>query len=223
MVVKWLPVALLREDNEMWLQSGLEAVLALKTLHDAWSAYQRVRLGKASGISAAQAVRAGVAAWITADNPWLLVSTVWFTILSTIQEWSLWKQGWMQHWQGVCAVEDIEARYKGMTVKLKCSDGMIREFLFDTGAAASLIPSKLFRLVCRKVGLRPSRLTLRTADGSTMVAVGTSEVHLRLPDQPMTSKPLISHRFEVLPDGGMPNHLQIAGVDSVFGTSCRLW
>ena len=51
MVVKWLPVALLREDNEMWLQSGLEAVLALKTLHDAWSAYQRVRLGKASGIS----------------------------------------------------------------------------------------------------------------------------------------------------------------------------
>ena len=59
MVVKWLPIALLREDNEMWLQSGLEAALALKTLRDAWSAYQRVKLGKASGISAGQAVRAG--------------------------------------------------------------------------------------------------------------------------------------------------------------------
>ena len=171
-----------------------------------------LKVGKGAGVSAAQAVKAGVAAWVTADNPWLLVSTLWFTILSTLQEWALWKQGWVQHWQGVCALEDIEARYKGMTVKLKCSDGVVREFLFDTGAAASLIPSKLFRQVCRRVGLRPSRLSLRTADGSTMVAVGTSEMHLRLPDQLMSSKPLISHRFEVLPDG-MPNHLQITGVD----------
>ena len=46
-----------------------------------------------------------------------------------------------------------------------------------------------------------------------MVAIGTSEMHLRLPDQLMSIKPLISHRFEVLPDGGMPNHLQITGVD----------
>ena len=109
--------------------------------------------------------------------------------------------------------EDCEARYRAMTVKFKCSDGMIREFLQDTGAAASLRPQSMFKKVCTKMGLRPSRLRLRAANGQLMVAVGTSMLHLRLPDQAMSLPPLISHEFEVMPDGGMPAGLLITGVD----------
>jgi hypothetical protein len=109
--------------------------------------------------------------------------------------------------------EDCEARYRAMTVKFKCSDGVIREFLLDTGAAASLIPQSMFKKVCTKMGLRPSRLRLRAANGQLMVAAGTSMLHLRLPDQSMSSPPLISHEFEVLPDGGMPTGLLITWVN----------
>ena len=52
-----------------------------------------------------------------------------------------------------------------MTVKFKCSDGLVRDFLLDTGAAASLVSHSLFRKVCTKLGLRPSRLRLHAANG----------------------------------------------------------
>ena len=120
---------------------------------------------------------------------------------------------WYKYWTNIMAAEDCEARYWAMTVNFKCSDGVIREFLLDTGAAASLIPQSIFKKVCTKIGLRPSRLRLRAANGQLMVAAGTSILHLRLPEQSMASPPLISHEFEVLPDGGMSSGLLITGVD----------
>ena len=120
---------------------------------------------------------------------------------------------WYEHWEYVAAVDDVVARHKAMTVKFKCSDGKVREFLLDTGASASLIPLAFFRKACSKVGLRPSRLDLRTASGANMAGKGTSVVHLRLPDDDMGSPPRISHRFEVMEEGAMPAGLLITGVD----------
>ena len=108
---------------------------------------------------------------------------------------------------------EISARYKAMTVRFKCSDGKVRDFLLDTGAAASLVPYPMFRQMCRAANLNPSRLSLRAANGGSMPTRGSSVVHLRLPDQDMSEAPTVSHRFEVTEPGGMPDSLIISGVD----------
>ena len=100
-----------------------------------------------------------------------------------------------------------------MTVKFKCSDGIVRDFLLDTGAAASLVRHALFGKVCSKMGLRPSMLRLSAASGKYMKSRGNAVLHLRLPEQSMQDPPMISHAFEVMEDGAMPAGLQITGVD----------
>ena len=100
-----------------------------------------------------------------------------------------------------------------MTVKWLCPDGVVRKFLLDTGAAASLVPYKAVCKACTKIGLRPSRLRLRAANGETMPSNGTGTLQLRLPNTPVNEPPTISHEFEVLLACAMPSHLQILGVD----------
>ena len=92
---------------------------------------------------------------------------------------------------------------KAITVKFKCPDDVARDFLLDTGAAASLVSHSLFRKVCTKLGLRPSRLRLHAANAGNMASKGNADID---------TAPLISHVFEVLKEGGTPVRLQIAGV-----------
>lgn len=120
---------------------------------------------------------------------------------------------WIDLWSWVVAVEDQGARYSAMTVKLLCPDGVVRDFLFDTGAAASLLPHSMFIKACTKMRLRPSRLRLRAANGQIMPSMGVAKVGLRLPGASMSSPAIISHEFELLPNGAMPSSLHIRGVD----------
>ena len=120
---------------------------------------------------------------------------------------------WIDLWSWVVAVEDQGARYSAMTVKLLCPDGVVRDFLFDTGAAASLLPHSMFIKACTKMRLRPSRLRLRAANGQIMPSMGVAKMGLRLPGASMSSPALISHEFELLPNGAMPSSLHIRGVD----------
>ena len=120
---------------------------------------------------------------------------------------------WIDLWSWVVAVEDQGARYSAVTVKLLCPDGVVRDFLFDTGAAASLLPHSMFIKACTKMRLRPSRLRLRAANGQIMPSMGVAKVGLRLPGASMSSPAIISHEFELLPNGAMPSSLHIRGVD----------
>ena len=94
-----------------------------------------------------------------------------------------------------------------------CPDGVVREFLFDTGAAASLIPKVTFTTCCQRLGLQPSRLNLRAANAQRMPSSGSALMDLRIPGMSAKEKPLISHEVEVMPGGSMPLSLRILGVD----------
>ena len=152
------------------------------------------------------------AATTAADN-WMLWLSTGMSALSlgtelvrTAKEW------WLEYWNLYYEVNQISALRKAMTVKFKCSDGIVRDFLLDTGAAASLVRHALFGKVCSKMGLRPSMLRLSAASGKDMKSRGNAVLHLRLPEQSMQDPPMISHAFEVMEDGAMPAGLQITGV-----------
>ena len=100
-----------------------------------------------------------------------------------------------------------------MTVEWLCPDGVVREFLFDTGAATSLIPKVTFTTCWQRLGLRPSRLNLRAVNGQRMPSSGSALMDLRIPGMSAKEKPLISHEVEVMPGGSMPSSLRILGVD----------
>ena len=100
-----------------------------------------------------------------------------------------------------------------MNVKWLCNDGEVREFLFDTGAAASLVPTSLFKRMCTSLKLRPSRLRLRAANGQAMSSEGVAPLQLHLPGMSQQEDPIIGHHFEVMSAGAMPAHLKILGVD----------
>jgi hypothetical protein len=123
------------------------------------------------------------------------------------------RRKWYQYWTWIAAVDEAAARYKAMTVQFKCSDGKIRDFLLDTGASASLVPMAMFRRVASSLGLKPSKLRLRTASGSCMQASGTGAISLWLPGENLNNPARIIHDFEVMEAGGMPAKLQIMGVD----------
>ena len=120
---------------------------------------------------------------------------------------------WMNYWTDITACEDAVTRYKATNVKWRCNDGEVREFLFDTGAAASLVPTSLLKRMCTSPKLRPSRLRLRAANGKTTSREGVAPLQLRLPGMSQQEEPSIEHHFEVMPAGAMPAHLKILGVD----------
>ena len=119
----------------------------------------------------------------------------------------------MNYWTYVTACEDAVTRYRAINVKWLCNDGELREFLFDTGAAASLVPTSLFKRMCTSPKLRPSRLRLRAANGQAMSSEGVAPLQLRLPGMSQQEDPIIEHHFEVMPAGAMPAHLKILGAD----------
>ena len=125
------------------------------------------------------------AATMAADN-WMLWLSTGMSALSlgtelvrTAKEW------WLEYWNLYYEVNQISALRKAMTVKFKCSDGIVRDFLLDTGAAVSLVRHTLFGKVCSKMGLRPSMLRLSAASGKDMKSRGNAVLHLRLPEQSM--------------------------------------
>ena len=114
-------------------------------------------------------------------------------------------------------MEHQGARYSAMPVKLLCPGGGVRDFLFDTGAATALLPHSVFIKACTKLRLQPSRLRLRAANDQTMPSMGVAKTGLRLSGASMSSPAIISHEFELLPNGAMPSSLHILG--ETFGIS----
>ena len=143
---------------------------------------------------------------------------VWTVICSTTSLlaayfWELAIKKWYRYWTIVGAVEDGASTFRAMTVKWLCDDGIVRDFLFDTGAAASLVPTTVFSRVCKVFKLRPSRLELRAANGQTMPSEGRGVMEMRIPGMSMDEPALIQHEFEVMPKGSIPSSLKIMGVD----------
>ena len=120
---------------------------------------------------------------------------------------------WIHYWTEITALEDALTMYRAMNVKWLCNDGEVRESLFDTEAAASLVPTSRFKIMCTSVHMRPSRLRLRAANGQAMNSEGVAPLQLRLPGMTQQEDPIIEHDFEVMPPGAMPAHLKILGVD----------
>jgi len=136
------------------------------------------------------------------------------SILTAFTGWIITSlRKWYSYWDWILACETRGASFKAMTVQFLCPDGVTRDFLFDSGAAASLLPNKLFRRCCEITGMRPSKLRLRAANGQIMQGMGTSSISLRTPNGDMDEDPIITHRCEVMPDGSMPAELIILGVD----------
>jgi hypothetical protein len=102
----------------------------------------------------------------------------------------IWDE-WFHYWTEVTTVEDavLVTRYRAMNVKWLCNDGEVREFLFDTGAAASLVPTPLFKGICTSLKMRPSRLRLRATNGQEMSSEGVAPLQLRLPGMTQQEPP----------------------------------
>ena len=203
------------EDCQWWSVMATTVAFALTTARSAWwlrggeqNERHREKLETSSLL---------LSLWGLAQVPVQVMAIEWMVNLAQTAcivlwccEWALY--GWKANqrmWEIMEVAETDFKRYHAMLVRIELEDGRVVAALADTGAMTSVWSWNSLPGLTAKLGLRPSKMSLRHAGGGGMQMAGEASPEFKFKG----GTEWVKRPVQIAAKGVMPDGLRILGVE----------